>query len=209
MNHIKQFTHLKNNYFAIRHGQSVANEEGIIISDPVNGVDEYGLTQEGRNQVTQSIQKHLTLTTDLATKNKLSSDAFIFHSDFKRAKETAEIVYELLGCRKAMMPETRLRERHFGDFELTSNSNYDIVWNNDANDGAHTIDNVESAEAVMQRATELVLYLEESYQGETILLVAHGDTIQILQTAFGKQPASKQREFPHLETAEIREFLLV
>ena len=60
----------------------------------------------------------------------------------------------------------------------------------------------------MRRATEVVWSLESYYDDQTFLLVAHGDTLQILLTAFKKYPASRQRELKHLETAEIRPLAL-
>lgn len=202
MNYLEPLSQLNNNYFAMRHGQSMANCAGIIVSTAVNGVDNYGLSEEGRKQVTQSVEQHL-----LEIKC-LNADTLIFCSDFKRTCETAQSVHEHLQCSKPIEPNKRLRERNFGDFELTSDENYQIVWANDGDDGGHTLNNVESAESVMQRATQLLLSLEESYQDKTILLVAHGDTLQILQAAFKKQTASKQRTLVHLETAEIRKLEL-
>ena len=46
---------LKNTYYAFRHGQSQANVDGIIISDPDVGTKEYGMTEEGIRQVYTSI----------------------------------------------------------------------------------------------------------------------------------------------------------
>ncbi len=56
-----------------------------------------------------------------------------------------------------------LCERFFGDFELSSNIHYQTVWDNDAVSSTHTIDSVESPNTVMERATSLVLSLEEDY----------------------------------------------
>jgi len=203
MNHIEQLSNLKNRYYAMRHGQSMANCEGIIVSKPVNGVNDYGLSEEGRNQVKRSVEDHLQLNT-----NHLNTDTLIFCSDFKRTCETAKQAHAHLQCSTSVVSDKRLRERNFGDFELTPDKNYQIVWTNDGEDGAHTLNNVESAESVMQRATQLLLSLEKNYQDKTILLVAHGDTLQILQAAFKKQTASMQRMLTHLETAEIRQLVL-
>jgi broad specificity phosphatase PhoE len=41
----------------MRHGQSLANQQGIIVSDPVSGVlEEYGLSVVGRRQAEESAQ---------------------------------------------------------------------------------------------------------------------------------------------------------
>ena len=56
----------------------------------------------------------------------------------------------------------------------------------------------------MRRVTSLVADYESSHRGATLLLVSHGDALQLLQTAFRKQDASRHRSLEHLETAEIR-----
>ena len=195
MNSLLAFKTLNNRYFVMRHGQSMANREGLIVSTPENGIESYGLSDEGRLQAEHSIVES----------NTLDDTVQIISSDFKRARETAEIVQKLLNTTQKLVLDERLRERDFGDFELTSNVNYQTVWDNDAINSAHTLDNAESADSVMNRATSLVASLERGFKGMMFLLVAHGDTLQILQTAFQKLSATKQRELKHLETAEIRE----
>jgi probable phosphoglycerate mutase len=60
----------------------------------------------------------------------------------------------------------------------------------------------------MARVTALVCDYEHKYAGATMLLISHGDALQILLTAFSKQDASEHRRQLHLETAEIRELSL-
>jgi len=197
MNHLLNLTTLKNQYFVMRHGQSLANVEGLIVSTPENGVPNYGLSDVGHEQVTSSINSE-----------SLDSSIHIISSDFKRAHESSKIAHKLIQSNNDIVLDIRLRERDFGDFELQTDENYQTPWGHDAIDSSHTIDNVESADSVMERVTSLIISLEEKTNKETYLLVAHGDTLQILQTAFLKQPATKQREMPHLNTAEIRELSL-
>ena len=52
------------------------------------------------------------------------------------------------------------------------------------------------------------LKLLEEYKGKKILLVSHGDVLQILHTYFSGKPANHHRLIPHLETAEIRELAI-
>ncbi len=183
----------------MRHGESLANQQGLIVSLAENGVSAYGLSETGRAQIEKSVTQH----PDIKRVTQIIS------SDFKRAYESAQIARTLLSCQAEIKLSENLRERDFGDFELKSNRHYQTVWNNDAVDSSHTIDHAESADAVMQRATSLIMSLEKEFSAKTILLVSHGDTLQILQTAFLKQAASQQRLMPHLETAEIRELVLV
>lgn len=198
MNQLENHTQLKNTYYGMRHGQSQANCEGLVVSTPENGIHQYGLSDQGRQQVLKSIKQP----------GGVDKQTRIYSSDFKRARETAELVHAQLACIHPIRWNAKLRERNFGDFELGPDSNYSITWAQDAVDGAHTNNNVESAEAVMTRVTGLVNELENQFTGETFLLVAHGDTLQILQAAFSRLTASQQRTLKHLETAEIRAFSL-
>jgi probable phosphoglycerate mutase len=201
MNQLLEIVALNNKYFALRHGESTANVEGIIVSTPENGIDKYGLSENGRSQVEKTIEK--------AKSDKLlDSKTRIISSDFKRAFESAAIAGQILDTEYLIEPEPRLRERDFGSFELLSNEHYQTVWDKDALDGSHTSNNVESAEVVMQRVSAFVWSLESYYKDQTFLLVAHGDTLQILQAAFQKFPAANQRDMPHLETAELRPLIM-
>jgi broad specificity phosphatase PhoE len=67
---------------------------------------------------------------------------------------------------------------------------------------------VESVNQVMSRVTELIIDLERRFADTSLLLVSHGDALQILQTAFAGRDASTHRQLQHLQTAEIRCFRL-
>ncbi len=47
----------------------------------------------------------------------------------------------------------------------------------------------ESPNQVMAGVTELIIDLEQRYSGSCLLLVSHGDALQILQTAFARRDA--------------------
>ena len=63
---------------------------------------------------------------------------------------------------------------------------------------------VESVDSVMNRTTECILDWDTRLQNHLIILVAHGDVLQITQTAFAKMDGSKHRNLDHLETATLR-----
>ena len=129
--------------------------------------------------------------------------------------------------------DPRLRERFFGEFNGESDDNYNRVWENDAVSADHTSWDVESVNSVMRRTSHLVLDLESKVLHSNdvskwnCLLVAHGDVLQIMQTAFCKIDGTKvlldlslysifniynsfieflfqHRGLPHLDTAAIR-----
>lgn len=194
MNQLASVTRPRGNRYAImRHGQSRANVRGIIVSDPASGLRaEYGLSPLGREQVLVS-----------AKESDLPSSTLIFSSDFSRAAQTARIVRESLGAGRVTLAK-ELRERYFGAWEGTTSANYAQVWAADADDPDHSLNDVEPASAVLDRAAGFVARLDAEFEDRDILLVSHGDTLQILQAGFqGLSPAA-HRSVPHLETAEIR-----
>ena len=194
MNNFKALTTLSNRYFGMRHGHSLANQDGIVVSFPENGVNGFGLSESGRRRVNEAID-----STSL-----LDEDTIILCSDFRRARETADIVHGRLRSRSDVVIDVRLRERRFGDLELKKDDAYGQIWTLDGSDPGHHDYNVESACEVMDRTSALIAELEKQSNGVTYLLVSHGDALQILQAAFHRRSAAYHRELPHLETAEIR-----
>ncbi len=75
-------------------------------------------------------------------------------------------------------------------------------------DSGHPASGVELAAAVLDRVTALIARLERRYSERDILLVSHGDTLQILQAGFLRLAPCAHRRLPHLATAEIRELRL-
>lgn len=176
-----------------------ANSIDIIVSDPEIGVRNYGLTIEGRDQVHTSVRR-------AKARGLLNAATIIITSDFKRARESAEIASEILGSKPIKALE--LRERFFGRFERGPTKWYDDVWRDDENNPDHTNGDVESANSVLDRTTSLIYQLEARWENMTFLLVSHGDALQILETGFHKLPASEHRSLPHLDAGEIRELTL-
>jgi glucosyl-3-phosphoglycerate phosphatase len=197
MNQLRHVGHLSNNYNGMRHGQSMANVENVIVSCIDNDHrGNYGLTDLGRQQALMA-----------ATGSALSSDTVICCSGFARAVQTAQTVSTALGAADAMVSEA-LRERCFGDWEGMACENYVTVWAADKASPDHSESHVESASAVLARATAFIIALERRYSGRDILLVSHGDTLQILQAGFQRLDPSLHRRLPPLNTAEIRELHL-
>jgi broad specificity phosphatase PhoE len=141
-------------------------------------------------------------------KGILDSSTIIFSSDFTRAKETAEIIKDVLHADKVILT-AKLRERYFGDWERKHNRHYQDVWDDDVKDPDHKNNKVESTSEVLDRTTSLIKEIEKQYSSKKILLVSHGDALQILQTAFEQVSSANHRSLPHLNTAEIREFTML
>eukprot|EP00532_Pseudo-nitzschia_australis_P008468 CAMPEP_0168167392 /NCGR_PEP_ID=MMETSP0139_2-20121125/2524_1 /TAXON_ID=44445 /ORGANISM="Pseudo-nitzschia australis, Strain 10249 10 AB" /LENGTH=392 /DNA_ID=CAMNT_0008084629 /DNA_START=215 /DNA_END=1393 /DNA_ORIENTATION=- len=254
---------LRNRFFALRHGQSLANVAGLIASDPGVACHKYGLSEEGKKQAKkagdQLVQDFLRVrkeqqqqsnNNDNQNENENSLVGIaIVTSDLLRAKETAQFAADAIHSHNsqctesngssdaiplhsdAIVIDTRLRERGFGEWDGGSDVHYHDVWKDDAIDPGHTMRGVESVWSVTNRATIFVLEWDQNlaekadkgqqqavveakrgdaaasnpYDYYWVVCVAHGDVLQILQTAFSADmDPSQHRLMEHLETATLR-----
>jgi broad specificity phosphatase PhoE len=197
MNHLSGVDRLANRFSIMRHGRSKANARGIIVSRIENDRrGDYGLSELGRQQALAA-----------ARSCGLPGNTVICSSDFSRARQTAEIVRAHLGAPEIVIAEA-LRERCFGDQEGSATGNYEQVWAADETNPCYAGGNVEPTTAVLDRTTAFIVDLERRYSDRDILLVSHGDTLQILRAGFLRMNPSQHRTLPALKTAEIRQLLL-
>lgn len=176
----------------MRHAESVANALHIIVSDPKYGVHDYGLTPHGHMQVKQAIE-HFT---------RLEQVTCIYASDFLRAYQTAAIISKQYG-NIPLITDLRLRERYFGQFESTNSKNYEKIWDMDCSNTSLCYD-VESIVSVVKRMMSFIRECEKKHNHEKLLIVSHGDPLQILFTISLGFPYTKFRSLPHFANAEIR-----
>jgi broad specificity phosphatase PhoE len=103
-----------------------------------------------------------------------------------------------------------LRERSFGTLDLLEDDvNYERVWA--ADDAAENAsgglleEGVESVLSVQDRSTRFIVEeLEEDHVDDLIVLVGHGDLLQILQTGFQQIDPRLHRTLPHMSQCEFR-----
>jgi len=181
---------LKNTYLLMRHAESVANRDGIIVSESQIGISEFGLTDEGVQSVATQ-----------ALNSRLDSDVIIYCSDFLRTTQTANIMSDVLDAKKPVA-NIALRERFFGYWDGRSSESYPNVWAQDLQD--EYPNQVETVTSVLRRMVNCLLQLEEAHQGEMILLVSHGDSLQILLSWFRGLEATEHRSIPSMKPANIR-----
>ena len=196
MNHLSGVDHLANRFSIMRHGQSKANARGIIVSRIENDRrGDYGLSELGRQQALAA-----------ARGCGLPGNTVICSSDFSRARQTAEIVRAHLGAPEVVIAEA-LRERRFGDWEGSATANYARVWAADETNPAMPAA-TSSRQPRLDRSTAFIVDVERRHSGRDILLVSHGDTLQILRAGFLRMNPSQHRSLPELKTAEIRQLRL-
>lgn len=183
----------------LRHGESEANVAGIVVSKPENGVNGYGLTAAGREQARSAAAEILRLSA--------GRRVVLASSDFKRAAETADEVEAALRGKADVSRETvvGVRERGFGELELCTGERYAEVWALDAGDAGHTALGAESVRSVARRAVASVRGAVARNPGAAVVVVSHGDTLQILQAAWTGIDVAAHRSLPHLSNCGTRE----
>lgn len=207
--------------WVLRHGESTANVEGIIVSAPgPRALTEVGLTERGRAQARDAGRR--------ARDAGFGPSTVVVTSDFARARETAELFAAALGAEVPRV-DVRLRERSFGTADGGPSSAYDEVWAADAARVTPPFD----AEPVMSVAQRVSAVLQENHAaldergmreehstalGERvtardvhgseldapIVLVAHGDVLQIALALGAGMDPHDHRRVPHLGNAELR-----
>lgn len=185
-----QHQHWRNRYLLMRHGHSQANQQGVIVSAPERGVENFGLSAHGEQQLAQVVASW-----------RWPAPTRVVHSDFLRTTQTAARVAVKFGLVPSV--DTRLRERHFGELEGQGDEHYPSVWALDAEDAKHRRYQVEAVSAVASRMRAVIEEWEQQVSGETIMLVSHGDPLQILLTALANKPLTQHREQQALLPASI------
>lgn len=182
--------HWRNRYLLMRHGHSQANQQGVIVSSPERGITAFGLSELGEQQLAQLVA---AWPWPVPTR--------VVHSDFLRTSQTAARVAANFALEPSV--DTRLRERHFGELEGQGDDRYPGVWAMDAEDSEHRYHQVEALSAVASRMRAVIDEWEQKVSGETIVLVSHGDPLQILLTALANKPLTQHREQQALLPASI------
>ncbi|GMH23640.1 hypothetical protein Nepgr_025483 [Nepenthes gracilis] len=175
---------LRNRYWVLRHGKSIPNEKGLIVSSLENGMlAEYQLASEGVKQAQlagELFQKELNNV------GMPLESVRICYSPFARTAHTAKIVASVLnfpfeGPQCKMIED--IRERYFGPrFELESHDRYQEIWAVDEKDPFERPVGGESAADVAARLVKAMDKMEMEFQRCAILVVSHGDPLQMLQT---------------------------
>lgn len=181
--------------FLLRHGQSVANVQRLIVSGLAAATESYGLTATGREQVRRSVS-------EARAAGVLPGRIHLVSSPLLRARESAAIAGELLGVDVRLDP--RLAERGFGELELTSDDSYEQVWAADREDPAHVKWGVESTSSILGRVSTLVHDLRRADPDGVFLLCTHGDVASVSLCAARGVALSQHRDVGAMANGEIR-----
>lgn len=176
---------LKNHYIVLRHGNSVANVKGLIMSQPNKEQD--GITSEGEDQI--------RLAAYVARNSGIQIDTIIT-SPLKRCTDSASNFAQAYGFYGEIITRNELRERDFGIFDGRSSINYRTVYSADKDSPRGSAAyRAETPKDVLKRVTSLITEIEETDKGKTILLVTHADVGEITQASLHGLPPETHRFF--------------
>ena len=166
--------------YLARHGETIENATKIL-----QGHLPGHLNEKGKRQAAE-----------LRNKLMISQVRFdgIVVSDLQRALDTVEIVNETFALPVTTTP--LLRERDWGSLTGISLSNRHIET---------FPDDIESIEALFQRAAKFLQYVLTDFEGKTILAVGHGLFNRCILASISGQTI---QDIPAMKNAEIREIIL-
>lgn len=154
-----------NQYFVMRHGESVNNVQNILSSD----VDaDYGLTDKGKTDVRNAVKA-------------LGSVDVIIASPFKRTRESALTAAQALNFSSdSILFDTRLGESGFGVFNGKSLEEYHRAFPDRVERFSQAPEGGETYREIRKRMGDVMRELEEKYSGKKILIISHGTPLWLL-----------------------------
>lgn len=149
---------LNNKYYILRHGEAESNVKNIVSCWPERFRNH--LTADGNNSIRRIAQN---------LKNKNIN--FIFASDLMRAKETAEIIGDILEIKPAH--DKRLREVDFGIFNGGPAQNFEEYFKNSSERINKAAPKGENYKDVFKRISDFFEEVNNKYERKNILIVSH------------------------------------
>ena len=175
----------------VRHGETDWNRDGRW-----QGHSDTHLNDVGRDQARRVAME-------------LHDVDLVYSSDLARARETAEIVADVLAVPVRL--DARLRERSFGAWEGLTGSEIEAAFADAharwlAREGAGA-DDAEPFEAFSARVTSFLTEVLERHPGETVLVVAHGGSIRVIHAlASGLDYARDHRSIPAVANCVVARY---
>jgi len=149
---------LLNNYFILRHGESISNKENFVGSWPEKRYDP--LTKKGEKQI------H-----NIAKKLKKEKIDLIFSSDLLRTKQTSQITAQELNLKINF--DKRLREINTGILNQKSIKQWKNYFSNKAEKFTKRPPKGENRQDVQKRLKSFIKDIDQKYKNKNILIVGH------------------------------------
>lgn len=188
----------RNEYFAIRHGESEGNVKGVLNSK--NSPISFKLTELGRENTKKSAKK---------LKGKID---VIYASPLDRTRETAEIVADAVGYPKDQIVfDERLREMEFSELDNGPEENFQKLFADRRDYFTKSERGVENRLEIKRRVGDFLESIDRERQGKKILIVSHSAPIWMLVSAaqgldIDQMLALKPRGAEYIDNSEIKTF---
>ncbi|MES3004944.1 MAG: class I tRNA ligase family protein [Patescibacteria group bacterium] len=185
-----------NNYFVMRHGESVGN---------INGV--WSCNVENHDPLTD---KGVALAKANAEYLKDKNIDLIIASPFERTMQTAKTVAGVIGISpESVIVDDSIVEWNAGkEWNGKPIEDYFVARNSSPDRYAWRAEGGESYDDVLKRVGEFLYKLEKQYSGKNILIVSHGGLTRAMSLVADGYTRAKlftsTRSFRNYENAEIR-----
>ena len=160
---------MKNNYYILRHGQTLHQTEKKDFIYPWPENEPVALTREGRKEAEKAAEELARIGIDV-----------IYSSDAARAKETAEIVAKRTGVKKINI-DPRLRDVNLGSYNGGSKDKFCSDFPDSMERFKKVPPGGENWEDVRRRMMDFIEDVKKRHKGKKVLIVSHGDPLLILQ----------------------------
>lgn len=209
-NSLLRVTAQRNTYYAVRHAEAYSNCHGVLAGSlELDSTGRYCLTGMGRMQGQDAAEFLLERVNPKTTR---AEDIVFYSSPFWRPSETGGIMTAcfstVYGRNFPVLPRDELRERGWGVYDGTPDSNWYAIRDADRRDIRCGLDGAESVKALFTRADALIAELERTHCGKTIILCTHCDPIQVMEALFARRWPAHYSDFTPTEHAEVRELKL-
>ncbi len=166
---LKEKNFFKNTLYFMRHGQALSNQNQIV-SSSVPEKFYNPLTKKGYLQSKKSAKQLKKEKIDL-----------IFASELLRVRQTAEIVSKIV--KAPIYYDSRLNEINFGVFDGGPIENWRKFFENYDDFYFKKPEGGESRFEVRNRILNFIEEINKKYKNKKILIVSHGDTIWMAESA--------------------------
>jgi len=170
---------IKNNkFYILRHGQTEYQETKKDFVYPWEEcINSVGLTQIGREQIKERIKEANALKID-----------YIYSSDFKRTRETAEIILQGIGLSLDRVVFTpKLRDINLGIYHNGLKKDFYNDFPDFPQNFSDKPEKGESLTEARKRILDFVIEIDNKHKGKNILIVSHGEPLWLLEGTINKK----------------------
>ncbi len=161
---------LRNNYFLLRHGQTIYQTKKKNLVYPRPNKSKVNLTKRGESQVKIITKKLKNLKINL-----------IFSSDYFRTRQTAKMVAKELELK--VLFNKRLRDINLGVYQNRPKREFYRDFPNPKERFFRRPLQGESWLGCQKKMLNFLKFLDKKYKNKTILIISHGDPLWLLEGA--------------------------